>query len=287
MSILWNALHVDAAAEAGLDHSAGYTSDILSDAIVFCEHAGKAHAAGGPDVEDVRLAVQAKTEHSMAGPLTKDVRQVFAALDLGADVPLVASFCLPSRIPSTATPCPPYPNATASVCLPKKIVSPPPTSTSSRCLRRQPRKKPPERTEKTQRVKTMNTRKEMGAEKRTAMSGWRKSTGRVNRSSMALRRTSGRWRRTMTMIDHALHCMLMELRQARTSSQRTWRKREPGDCDLDQPAFISVRYRSVSLPSHLCAPESSASRHASVGRMSASSGGSASSEDAGRHGECP
>ncbi|CAH7675252.1 transcription initiation factor TFIID subunit 9 [Phakopsora pachyrhizi] len=49
-----------------------YTSDILSDAIVYAEHAGRAHAAHGPNVEDVRLAVQAKVEHSMSGPMSKE-----------------------------------------------------------------------------------------------------------------------------------------------------------------------------------------------------------------------
>lgn len=47
--------------------------DILSDALVYAEHAGRAHAAHGPDVEDVRLAVQAKVEHSMSGPMSKEV----------------------------------------------------------------------------------------------------------------------------------------------------------------------------------------------------------------------
>ncbi|KAA1118917.1 Transcription initiation factor TFIID subunit 9 [Puccinia graminis f. sp. tritici] len=49
-----------------------YTVDILSDALVYAEHAGRAHAAHGPDVEDVRLAVQAKVEHSMSGPMSKE-----------------------------------------------------------------------------------------------------------------------------------------------------------------------------------------------------------------------
>ncbi|OAV94424.1 hypothetical protein PTTG_02207 [Puccinia triticina 1-1 BBBD Race 1] len=49
-----------------------YTVDILSDALVYAEHAGRAHAAHGPDVEDVRLAVQAKVEHSMSVPMSKE-----------------------------------------------------------------------------------------------------------------------------------------------------------------------------------------------------------------------
>lgn len=49
-----------------------YTVDILSDAMVYADHAGRAHAAHGPDVEDVRLAVQAKVEHSMSGPMSKE-----------------------------------------------------------------------------------------------------------------------------------------------------------------------------------------------------------------------
>lgn len=49
-----------------------YTVDILSDALVYAEHAGRAHAAHGPDVEDVRLAVQAKVEHSMTSPMSKE-----------------------------------------------------------------------------------------------------------------------------------------------------------------------------------------------------------------------
>lgn len=52
----------------------GYTVDILSDAMVYADHAGRAQAVHGPDVEDVRLAVQAKVEHSMSGPMSKEVR---------------------------------------------------------------------------------------------------------------------------------------------------------------------------------------------------------------------
>ncbi|KAG0148612.1 hypothetical protein CROQUDRAFT_75281 [Cronartium quercuum f. sp. fusiforme G11] len=49
-----------------------YTVDILSDAMVYADHAGRGHASHGPDVEDVRLAVQAKVEHSMSAPMTKE-----------------------------------------------------------------------------------------------------------------------------------------------------------------------------------------------------------------------
>lgn len=44
--------------------------------MVYADHAGRAHAAHGPDVEDVRLAVQAKVEHSMSGPMSKEVRNL-------------------------------------------------------------------------------------------------------------------------------------------------------------------------------------------------------------------
>ncbi|MBW0476472.1 hypothetical protein O181_016187 [Austropuccinia psidii MF-1] len=49
-----------------------YTVDILSDALVYAEHAGRASTSHGPDVEDVRLAVQAKVEHSMSEPMSKE-----------------------------------------------------------------------------------------------------------------------------------------------------------------------------------------------------------------------
>ena len=55
-----------------MEYAHRYTVDILSDALVYAEHAGRAHAAHGPDVEDVRLAVQAKVEHSMSVPMSKE-----------------------------------------------------------------------------------------------------------------------------------------------------------------------------------------------------------------------
>lgn len=56
--------------------STGYTSDILSDSLMYAEHAragSNSTAPVVPSVDDVRLAVQARTEGAQ---LPKEVSQV-------------------------------------------------------------------------------------------------------------------------------------------------------------------------------------------------------------------
>ena len=47
----------------------GYSTDVLQDAIVFAEHAGKSEV----ELEDIRLAVQSQTANMFAGPPPRDV----------------------------------------------------------------------------------------------------------------------------------------------------------------------------------------------------------------------
>lgn len=46
-----------------------YTTDILQDAIIYGEHAGK----GEVDIEDIKLAIQTHTSHVFSGPPSRDV----------------------------------------------------------------------------------------------------------------------------------------------------------------------------------------------------------------------
>lgn len=46
-----------------------YSTDVLQDALVFAEHAGK----GEVDLDDIRLAVQSQTSHMFASPPSRDV----------------------------------------------------------------------------------------------------------------------------------------------------------------------------------------------------------------------
>lgn len=55
------------------DEGAGYTTDILTDALVYAEHGRSATATGAivPSLDDIRLAVQTRTE---GAKMPKEVR---------------------------------------------------------------------------------------------------------------------------------------------------------------------------------------------------------------------
>ena len=61
-----------------LEFSYRYTSQVLSDALVYAEHAGR---AGKVEMDDVVLAVQARVGWEFGGRVPKEVRCVLSFLD--------------------------------------------------------------------------------------------------------------------------------------------------------------------------------------------------------------
>ena len=57
-----------------LEFSHRYTSQVLSDALVYAEHAGR---AGKIEMEDVSLAVQARVGWEFGGRVPKEVRPTY------------------------------------------------------------------------------------------------------------------------------------------------------------------------------------------------------------------
>lgn len=55
------------------DNAIGYTSQVLSDALVYAEHGGR---AGVIQQDDVTLAVQARVGWEMGGPVPKEVSRI-------------------------------------------------------------------------------------------------------------------------------------------------------------------------------------------------------------------
>lgn len=61
-----------------LEFSHRYTSQVLSDALVYAEHAGR---AGKIEMEDVVLAIQARVGWEFGGRVPKEVRSTFCSFE--------------------------------------------------------------------------------------------------------------------------------------------------------------------------------------------------------------
>lgn len=49
----------------------GYTTDVFQDALLYSEHAGKTEVG----IEDVKLAIQGRVNHSFTSPPPKEVKK--------------------------------------------------------------------------------------------------------------------------------------------------------------------------------------------------------------------
>jgi hypothetical protein len=57
----------------------GYTTDILSDALLYADHSRAGGSAQGPSLDDVQLAIQAKVNHEFTQPMPKEVSELCAS----------------------------------------------------------------------------------------------------------------------------------------------------------------------------------------------------------------
>lgn len=110
----------------------GYTSDVLTDSLLYAEHARAGSTSTAPvvpSVEDVRLAVQARAEGAQ---VPKEVRRSHdPEVSQSTSTNFVLnSFCYNSRQPSTLSLSLQFPKFTASDSLHPRSVSPHPISPS-------------------------------------------------------------------------------------------------------------------------------------------------------------
>ena len=73
-----------------LEFSHRYTTQVLSDALVYSEHAGR---AGKVDMDDVVLAVQARVGWEFGGRVPKEVRWSLSSFSSSSSSPYTSVVC--------------------------------------------------------------------------------------------------------------------------------------------------------------------------------------------------
>jgi len=58
---------------------AGYTNQVLQDALVYADHAASRQGGSNVSLDDVQLAIQSRVNYSFLQPPPKEVRVRFAA----------------------------------------------------------------------------------------------------------------------------------------------------------------------------------------------------------------